>query len=106
MTTTEKAEQCRESLKSNISKYGTPIDEMENILRGYATDKDTLNGLCEEYLNNEDYKNEVFDIVMLRLENAVLEKGIINSVVLNLIDSMEDEVVIKYAQSWEDALSE
>ena len=54
--TMTKAEQYRESLKSNISKYGTPTDEMENILRDYATDKDTLNGLCEEYLNDEYYK--------------------------------------------------
>lgn len=106
MTTTEKAEQYRESLKSNISKYGTPTDEMENILRDYVTDKDTLNGLCEEYLNDEDYKNEVFDIIMLRLESAVLKRGAINRVVLKLIDSMEDEVVIQYAQSWEEVLSE
>ena len=99
MSTTEKAEQYRESLKSNISKYGTRTDEMKNILRDYVTDKDTLNGLCEEYLNNKDYKNEVFDVVMLRLESAVLKKGTVNSVVLNLIDSMEDEVAIEYAQS-------
>ncbi len=59
-----------------------------------------------KYLSNKDYKNDVFDVVMLRLESAVLKKGTIDSVVLNLIDSMEDEVVIKYAQSWEDALSE
>ena len=87
----------RDELKSDV---------MKNILRNYVTDKDTLNGLCEEYLNNKDYKNEVFDVVMLRLESAVLKKGTVNSVVLNLIDSMEDEVAIEYAQSRKDALTE
>ena len=47
ISTAEKAERCRESLKSNISKYGTPTDEMKNILRKHMTDKDTFNGLCE-----------------------------------------------------------
>lgn len=85
-------EEVQKSLQAEIIDKIFKTGEPDVFLRDYllTASKDALNYLCEEYLEFEDYKNEPFDVIYERLENAIYKNGEMNIVIENIINDIEE----------------
>ena len=80
----------KEVLKDKIFKTGDLDAFLKESLLKKDT-QDTLNYLCEKYLDFEDYHTEPFDIVYEKLQSEIHNSSDIKEVISDIVNDMEKD---------------